>query len=207
MRKQLATLLFFGSIWGLLEATLGYALHFLPILISGSIMFPLAAIILMMAEKKLKSPWSLMWIGLIAASIKSINFLMPGLLPIKTYNPMIAIMIQSLVMVGVVFIAKKSPQGITMLALGLVSFLWRGLFLINDVINHQITGFNFPQLASMDATIEFMWVYGSMGGLFLIVLYLGWIKLQKRVTLTWNPRLAFSLGMMILAMLATYFIH
>lgn len=207
MRKQLATLLFFGSIWGLLEATLGYALHFLPILISGSIMFPLAAIILMMAEKKLKSPWSLMWIGLIAASIKSINFLMPGLLPIKTYNPMIAIMIQSLVMVGVVFIAKKSPQGITMLALGLVSFLWRGLFLVNNVINHQLTGFNFPQLASMDATIEFMWVYGSMGALFLIVLYLGWIKLQKRVTLTWNPRLAFSLGMMILAMLATYFIH
>ncbi len=207
MRKQLATLLFFGSIWGLLEATLGYALHFLPILISGSIMFPLAAIILMMAEKKLKSPWSLMWIGLIAASIKSINFLMPGLLPIKTYNPMIAIMIQSLVMVGVVFIAKKSPQGITILALGLVSFLWRGLFLVNNVINHQLTGFNFPQLASMDATIEFMWVYGSMGALFLIVLYLGWIKLQKRVTLTWNPRLAFSLGMMILAMLATYFIH
>jgi hypothetical protein len=207
MRKQLSTLLFFGSIWGLLEATLGYALHFLPILISGSIMFPLAAIILMMAEKKLKSPWSLMWIGLIAASIKSINFLMPGLLPIKTYNPMIAIMIQSLVMVGVVFIAKKSPQGITILALGLVSFLWRGLFLVNNVINHQLTGFNFPQLASMDATIEFMWVYGSMGALFLIVLYLGWIKLQKRVTLTWNPRLAFSLGMMILAMLATYFIH
>ncbi len=207
MRKQLATLLFFGSIWGLLEATLGYALHFLPILISGSIMFPLAAFILMMAEKKLKSPWSLMWIGLIATSIKSINFLMPGLLPIKTYNPMIAIMIQSLVMVGVVIIAKKSPQGITMLALGLVSFLWRGLFLVNNVINHQLTGFNFPQLASMDATIEFMWVYGSMGALFLIVLYLGWIKLQKRVTLTWRPRLAFSLGMMILAMLATYFIH
>lgn len=120
---------------------------------------------------------------------------------------MIAIMIQSLVMVGVVIIAKKSPQGITMLALGLVSFLWRGLFLVNNVINHQLTGFNFPQLASMDATIEFMWVYGSMGALFLIVLYLGWIKLQKRVTLTWRPRLAFSLGMMILAMLATYFIH
>lgn len=207
MKKQLSTIVFFGAMWGLLEATLGYALHFLPVLISGSIMFPLAAMILMMADKKLEQPWLLMMIGFVAASIKSINFFMPGLLPIKTYNPMIAIMIQSLVMVGVVYVTKKKSIGFALVTLGLASFLWRGLFLVNNVINHQLTGFNFPQLASLNATIDFMMVYGAVGALFSIILYLGWISLEKKVSWTWRPHVALSLGMMVLAVLATYFIH
>ena len=207
MKKQLSTIVFFGAIWGLLEATLGYALHFLPVLISGSIMFPLAAMILMMADKKLEQPWLLMMIGFVAASIKSINFFMPGLLPIKTYNPMIAIMIQSLVMVGVVYVTKKKSIGFALVTLGLASFLWRGLFLVNNVINHQLTGFNFPQLSSLNATIDFMMVYGAVGALFSIILYLGWISLEKKVSWTWHPHVALSLGMMVLAVLATYFIH
>ncbi len=207
MKKQLSTIVFFGAIWGLLEATLGYALHFLPVLISGSIMFPLAAMILMMADKKLEQPWLLMMIGFVAASIKSVNFFMPGLLPIKTYNPMIAIMIQSLVMVGVVYVTKKKPIGFALVTLGLASFLWRGLFLVNNVINHQLTGFNFPQLSSLNATIDFIMVYGAVGALFSIILYLGWISLEKKVSWTWRPHVALSLGMMVLAVLATYFIH
>lgn len=207
MKKQLSTIVFFGAMWGLLEATLGYALHFLPVLISGSIMFPLAAMILMMADKKLEQPWLLMMIGFVAASIKSINFFMPGLLPIKTYNPMIAIMIQSLVMVGVVYVTKKKSIGFALVTLGLASFLWRGLFLVNNVINHQLTGFNFPQLSSLNATIDFMMVYGAVGALFSIILYLGWISLEKKVSWTWRPHVALSLGMMVLAVLATYFIH
>ena len=207
MRKQLSTILFFGAIWGLLEATLGYLLHFLPVLISGSIMFPIAALLLMVAYKKMGSPWMLIYIGIVAAVIKSVNFLMPGLLPIKTYNPMIAIMIQSVVMVGVAYISEKKSLSGTLVALGLSSFLWRGVFLINNVINHQLTGFNFPQFASLNATIEFMFFYGSLGAIFGIFIYIGWIILSKKISINWRPHVALSLGLTIVALLATYFIH
>ena len=87
--------LFFGAIWGILEATLGYALKFLPPLVSGSVMFPIAATLMVVTYQNTKSKSTMIYVAAIAASIKAINLFMPGLPPIKTYNPMVAMMLQS----------------------------------------------------------------------------------------------------------------
>ena len=47
----ISNIIFWGSIWGIMEATLGYLLHWLPQLISGNIMFPIGAAILLLAYK------------------------------------------------------------------------------------------------------------------------------------------------------------
>jgi len=68
-QKALFTIIFYGSIWGILEATLGYVLHLVPTFISGLIMFPIATFILVRAYQVLGSKKSILYIGLIAAAI------------------------------------------------------------------------------------------------------------------------------------------
>jgi xanthine/uracil permease len=100
-------IIFFGALWGILEATLGYLLQFLPPLVSGSVMFPIAATLMILTYNHTKSKSAMIYVAMIAATIKSVNFFMPGLLPIKTYNPMISIMLQSLVMVLIIPLFQK----------------------------------------------------------------------------------------------------
>ncbi len=145
---MIMTILFFGALWGIIEATLGYVLQFLPPYVSGAVMFPIAAMILFVAFNQTRSASSLVLIGLVAASFKSVNFLMPGLLAVKTYNPMIAIVLQSMVValvVGVMEQVSRPEKGWDHLP-------WTQCHLkltfhtLNVWINHTLTGFPFPQI-------------------------------------------------------------
>ncbi|TNF08117.1 MAG: hypothetical protein EP317_03675 [Bacillota bacterium] len=206
-KNIIRTTLFFGAIWGLLEATLGYLLQFLPPLVSGSIMFPIAATILTITYLNTKSKTSILWVGVIAAAIKSINFFMPGLLPIKTYNPMIAIMLQSIVMVGVCYIIDYKKLPYSLLGLSAASLLWRVLFYANITINHALTGFNFPQMRSSEATFEFVVTYGLYGALFAMILYGAIRLLNINFLITYKPKLSISLALCILAVTLTFYIQ
>jgi len=198
--------LFFGAIWGILEATLGYVLQFLPPLVSGSIMFPIAATLMIITYQNTKSKSAMIYVAAIAATIKAINFFLPGLPPIKTYNPMIAIMLQSLVMVIFIPLIEKKPVAAKIAGLALVGFSWRLLFLANIAINHALTGFPFPQLVSTSAMLELVVYLGLMEALILGVIYgVRWIFIQK-IKFTFKPNLAVSLATFIIAVLLTFYL-
>jgi hypothetical protein len=202
-RNLLWNVLLFGAIWGIVEATLGYVLQFLPSLVSGSVMFPIGATILIYTYRKTGSAKALVGVALIAATIKSVNFFMPGLPPIKTYNPMIAIMLQSLVVVMVVDRFKSPSLAVRIPAILLVGFAWRTLFLLNISINNALTGFPFPQLRSTSATLNYLFVLGAMEGLLLVIMSFVALRVpivRKRV----NP--AFVLGLVALAFVLTIWI-
>lgn len=205
-KNIILTTIFFGALWGILEATLGYVLQFLPPLVSGSIMFPIGASILTIAYLNTKSKQSVLWVGLIAASIKSINFFMPGLLPIKTYNPMIAIVLQSMVMVGVCYLYDLKKLPYHLIGLAGASLIWRILFVVNISINHSLTGFPFPQLVSQASRNEFIFYYGMIGAVFALALY-AIIRLAKiNFIIAYRPKMAVSLAMLILAFVLTFYI-
>lgn len=195
MKKKtlLTNVILFGALWGLLEASLGYALQFLPPLFSGSIMFPIAGIMMYWAYRNTDSKASIVYVALIAASIKALNFFMPGLPPIKTYNPMIAIMIQSLVMVVVTSLVERNHHAYGFLGVGLVAVLWRTLFIVNITINHALTSFPFQQLASPQSILTFIFLYGALEATFLAIVYGIKLLLNKRVNLLFKPHLAISL--------------
>jgi len=199
----LISVIFFGSIWGIMEATLGYALHFLPVLISGSIMFPIAATIMVMTFHQTKSRSAMIYVALIAASIKSVNFFMPGLLPIKTYNPMISIMLQSLVVYAVLPMVEKKSFAVQMLGLGIVSLSWRALFIMNIAINNVLTGFMFNQLASSSTIISFI----VISGLIEMAILIGLAAIQQltkhKIQFSIKPHWALSLSMFIFAVVLT----
>ena len=201
------TKLFFGALWGIIEATLGYALQFLPPWVSGSVMFPIASALMIYVYLQTKSKSSVLMLGVIAASIKSINFFMPGLLPIKTYNPMISIMLQSMVMVGVTYVIDKQKVSLTLVSVALASFLWRAFFFANIQINHAITGFKFPQMKSSAATIEFLFTFGMIGAIFSILTYGIIVLLKMNFKLNFQPKMYVSLATFILAIVLTYYIQ
>jgi hypothetical protein len=202
-KSILISVIFFGSIWGIMEATLGYALHFLPVLISGSIMFPIAATIMVMTFHQTKSRNAMIYVALIAASIKAVNFFMPGLLPIKTYNPMISIMLQSLVVYAVLPMVEKKSLMIQALGLGLVSLSWRALFIINIAINHALTGFFFSQLSSSTTIISFIIISGLIETVILIGFALIHQFSKSKIQFSIKPHWALSLSMLVFAIVLT----
>lgn len=202
-KNLLWNVLLFGAIWGITEATLGYLLQFLPSLVSGSVMFPIGATILFYAYRKTGSAKALVGIALIAASIKAVNFFMPGLPPIKTYNPMIAIMLQSLVVATVVKRFMSPSLAISVPAILIVGFAWRLLFLFNISINNMLTGFPFPQLADTSATLDYLLVLGALEGVILLVLSFASMRVP---IIKKKPAPAFALSLLALAFALTIWI-
>ncbi len=199
-------ILFFGAIWGIIEATLGYALQFLPPLVSGSVMFPIAATLMLMTYQNTKSKSAMIYVAAVAATIKSLNFFMPGLPPIKTYNPMIAMMLQSFVLVVFIPMFKKGSIPAIATGIAVVGLSWRMLFLGNIAINHALTDFNFIQLANIDSIIEFVVILGLMEALILGVLYLAQLAIKQKVSFSFKPSILVSLGTLVFAVILTIFL-
>lgn len=183
-------IVFFGALWGLVEATLGFALHLLPALIAGSVMFPIVMIILYQAYKSLDSRKAILFVGLVAILIKSSNLLLPFLFPAKTINPMIAMFIQSLL--AFVFIPNMSVSNITKkvaILLG-ISITWRLGMIGYYFINYLATSFLDFRIASFNSALSFTLVEGLISGVFAILLVVGFEKIKvidKIKSLRINP--------------------
>ena len=98
-KKIMVVSLFWGALWGITEATLGYLAHlvlFIPA-IAGFIMFPIGFYFMNRAYKEIKKNGAIFGTAAVAASIKLVDLLLPGLHPIKTINPAISILMEALV--------------------------------------------------------------------------------------------------------------
>lgn len=172
-RKLLVKILFYGSIWGILEATLGHVLHFIPATIAGAIMFPMAGGILYKAYDATKSKASLVYIGAVAAAIKSIDLLLPQFTIYKTINPMISILLESLVVVVVVNMLISSNKVNKYAALPIASVTWRLGFVGWMFFLHTTQGLQVPYIGNMTATMNFVVISGLLSGAIGSVLVFG----------------------------------
>ena len=122
--KTLFVALFLGSIWGFIEAVLGTVLH-LPViadtcgiwLSSTVVMVPIAYFLMSLCYTKTKNIRSVLYMGLVAAGIKSIVCLAFGL----QFNPVLYIALESLAGAGAV--AAIRPTKVMSLKGGLVALL------------------------------------------------------------------------------------
>lgn len=177
--KHLSIVVFYGALWGIVEASVGYVLHFLPALIAGTIMFPFASLILYRTYKASQNQWSLLGAGMIAIIIKSVNFFMPFNNVFKIINPMISILLESLVLM-VVIKSLSSSKWLTKISLLTVSsVVWRGLFIGYLGIQALTTGFIAVQISSLYEVTSFMIISGLISAAMSVgVLYLS--NLPKR---------------------------
>jgi hypothetical protein len=174
--KTVSIIVFYGAIWGIVEASVGYVLHFLPSLIAGTILFPFASLILYKTYKQTNSNYAVLGVGVIAAMIKAVNFLLPVTNIFKVINPMISILLEALVVMVVIRSFVKSNWVIKTAIISIASITWRAIFLGYMGIQAITTGFVAVQIGSLEAILSFSVVSGllsamlSIGLLFIIEL-------------------------------------
>jgi hypothetical protein len=109
--KNLTGILFFGSLWGMLEATLGALLHLMAPLspYTGAIMLSVGVFIMSYALRAHKPGNTLMFtfcIGLTASLLKGFDIILLGPQP-EVINPMAAIVIEALAFGAVVRVLQE----------------------------------------------------------------------------------------------------
>ncbi len=132
-------IVFFGSLWGLAEGSLGFILHMvsraLPVPgFAGFIMFPLTCIFMLSAYGSTGRLSSIPLSALIAAAAKTLSLLHPAVTPIFVVNPVLAIIAEGAA------VWLLAAAGSSVLPLGRVSSAvigglsaavgWRLLFLL-----------------------------------------------------------------------------
>lgn len=202
-KQKWIQVLFYGSVWGILEATLGHVLHFIPATIAGTIMFPIAGLILYKAYQKLQSRFALIYVGTVAAAIKSIDLLLPQYSIFKTINPMISILLESLVVVAVVNLLVSNSYVKKGIALPVASIGWRVLFLSWMGYQFLTTGFQAPMIASFDAGFEFIIISGLLSGTIATMVIM--IADEVHVKLPEiSSRWLYATGLFLIAIITTY---
>lgn len=144
--------LFFGAIWGILEATLGSVLHFEGIaktfLSSSIIMLPIAYFLMGGAYKASGKIRAMLYAGLVAASIKMFAFFIPGIQPQYVINPAVSIVLESLMLVVFVKVIKPenilSVKSIAVVVLANIAFrMTFTLYQLATVVPFGATSFTF----------------------------------------------------------------
>ena len=124
--------LFWGALWGLAEATLGFVLHAAAAAIpgiQGFVMFPIAFVLMERAVAASGKPWAAFAASWIAAGVKMADFLIPGAVPLRVLNPALALLLEGFVVWGVLAWCGRSGVRVNGWHALAASLLWRGLFL------------------------------------------------------------------------------
>lgn len=185
-KNMILNVIIFGSVWGFMEAILGYLLHWLPQLISGNIMFPIGAAVLLLAYKTTSSRIGVIGAGLIAIAIKSVNLLMPNINMFKVLNPMIAMLLQTLIVAVIMpqIISRKSY--IRNLLVLSSSLIWRGAFVAVMLFQYLINGSLPKYLATVGKAAGFVLADGALSGIFAVVLVAAVLIAEQRITINYK---------------------
>lgn len=135
--KQMAVIsLFWGALWGIAEATIGYLVHLVIFIpgIAGFIMFPMGFYFMTRAYKESGKPGILFSTAAVAASIKLIDLFLPNLSPIHTINPAIAILMESAAVFLVFRLLNAKPVQFRFGEVLIASTGWRLGFLFYSAI-------------------------------------------------------------------------
>lgn len=131
MKKHSLTLLFWGAVWGICEATIGYAFHLVAVALPGlpgALMFPIGFYCMAKAQQATGKPSAPFYIAMVAAGIKLVDFLMPGHDVIRVVNPALSILLEGLAVTAVLALFRprgRTPGYFQVLGMGV---LWRTLF-------------------------------------------------------------------------------
>lgn len=134
MKKTVMQIIFWGSLWGLAEATVGFIIHWAAVALPGLpgfLMFPIAYLFMDRAVSDTGLPSAAFHVSLVAAMLKFTDFLIPGHDALRIVNPALSILFEGLAVYAVIrYLSpqRRSVQPVQAFAMG---FAWRGLFLIH----------------------------------------------------------------------------
>ena len=102
------SIMVWGTLWGIFEATVGYLLHLLPFSVSWLIMYPAACFFMANVYRKTNRVSSVWLVGILCASVKLLNLFLPGRVD-RVINPAISIVFEALTMAAAIFVLNRLP--------------------------------------------------------------------------------------------------
>lgn len=100
------TILIWGGLWGVVEATVGYVLHLLPFSVGWLIWYPLASFFMFQVYRKTGRAACITLVGILSASIKLFNLFLPVSID-RVLNPACSILFESITMAAAVFLLSR----------------------------------------------------------------------------------------------------
>jgi hypothetical protein len=136
MKEILTISLFWGSLWGIAEATLGYLVHLVTIIpgIAGFIMFPIGFYFMTRAYRESGKAISLFSTSAAAAAIKLVDLFLPGPGPIVTINPALAILMEGAVLMVIYKVLRENQRVFRFRESLLAAAGWRAAFILYSFI-------------------------------------------------------------------------
>lgn len=176
MRKNINAIIRWGAVWGLVEATLGYILHSIPLSVGWFFWFPLAFYFMHKVYKQTNSLSSMFFTSAIAASIKLINFLLPTRID-RVVNPVVSILLEGLTVFAVYKLIenRKSFFRLRYIEALTVSVGWRVLYIIYILLMPRFF-FDLSPLRAVNPLLKFL-VLESITNSLIIYAY---IKITER---------------------------
>lgn len=120
--------IFWGSLWGLAEATLGYFFHTVSFAVPGLpgiVMFPLAFYFMRRVFHETDRLSSVFLTAVVTAGIKLVDLFIPILPPIYTLNPALSIILESLAVILYFKVFHRERGTIKMTAIMATASAWR----------------------------------------------------------------------------------
>lgn len=154
MKRNASVIIFWGAVWGLVEATLGYVLHSFSLSVGWFFWFPLAFYFMDRVYRYTNSLSSVLYTSTIAAAIKLIDFLLPTGID-RIVNPAVSILLEGLA-VFVVFKIIEHRQDFfrfKYLEALAVSIGWRMLY-IGYILLMPVFFFNVSPLRAVNPFVK-----------------------------------------------------
>lgn len=153
MKKKFLSVLFWGAMWGIGEATIGNVIHLWSIALPGLpgfVMFSFAFYFMNRVYLETKEPRAVFFAATIAAAIKLVDFLIPGYIAIRIINPALSILLEGLAVTSVYSYCEQKGRVFGFLEGLYAGFSWRCLWLMYMFI---ISLFKLPAALITDGII------------------------------------------------------
>lgn len=176
MKRNISVIIFWGAVWGLVEATLGYVLHSFSLSVGWFFWFPLAFFFMDKAFKQTGSLTSVLCTSVIAAVIKLVDFLLPTRID-KVINPAVSILLEGLVVFAAFKIIEHKQDFLRFRYLEAlaVSAGWRVLYIVYILLMPAFF-FNVSPLQVISSFMKFFLLESIMNSLIIYA----YIKITER---------------------------
>jgi hypothetical protein len=129
--SMINSIIFWGALWGIAEATVGHLLHIVALPIGWLVWFPLAYGFMGQVYRQTGRPKAIFLTAVVAASIKLVDLLMPIRID-YVINPAVSIILEGLAVFTAVRISmvKRQQPSAGLGPIAVASVLWRALYFL-----------------------------------------------------------------------------
>lgn len=202
IKKDLSAIIFWGSLWGLTEATLGHFLHVFTLGVGWLFWFPIAFFFIHRSYTHTGRLSSIPCTALLAASLKLIDLFAPVRLDF-VINPAVSILIEGVTLWLVFGIAGSKRVNLGPGLVLLCSMSWRCIYLAYIAMLVPSSWAAISPLGSIQTLLKFLFLE-SVLNTFIICVYLLIDRIPKVKPVMQAPGAAISWGMLTLAMLVQW---